>query len=338
MATIHSSGNLDLLSGKVAVLGFGSQGHAHALNLHDSGVDVMVGLRPGSASRDAAEAAGLAVGTVAEAVEDAQLVSFLLPDQVQPSVYEQDVAPNLPAGAALVFAHGFNVHYGRINAPAGHDVFMVAPKGPGHVVRRLFTEGLGTPAVVAVAQDASGKAFQLALAYGTALGAGRAGMIETTFQEETETDLFGEQAVLCGGTAELIRAGFETLVEAGYQPEVAYYECLHELKLIVDLIWEGGLSHMRWSISDTAEYGDFTRGSRVIDEHVREKMREVLGEIQDGTFAREWVAEMESGERNLDELRAAARERQIEQVGLELRSLMTREQPAGAPAGEPRVG
>ena len=332
MATIHSSGNLDLLSGKVAVLGFGSQGHAHALNLHDSGVDVMVGLRPGSSSRDAAEAAGLAVGTVAEAVEGAQLISFLLPDQVQPSIYEQDVAPNLPEGAALVFAHGFNVHYGRVNAPSGHDVFMVAPKGPGHVVRRLFTEGLGTPAVVAVAQDASGRAFELALAYGTALGAGRAGMIETTFQEETETDLFGEQAVLCGGTAELIRAGFETLVEAGYQPEVAYYECLHELKLIVDLIWEGGLSHMRWSISDTAEYGDFTRGNRVIDDHVRAKMREVLGEIQDGTFAREWIAEMEDGECNLDKFRAAARERQIEQVGLELRSLMTREQPAGEPS------
>ena len=209
---------------------------------------------------------------------------------------------------------------------------MVAPKGPGHVVRRLFTEGLGTPAVVAVAQDASGQALELALAYGTALGAGRAGMIETTFAEETETDLFGEQAVLCGGTAELIRAGFETLVEAGYQPEVAYYECLHELKLIVDLIWEGGLSHMRWSISDTAEYGDFTRGDRVIDDHVRGKMREVLGEIQDGTFAREWIAEMDSGEHNLEELRAAARERQIEQVGLELRSLMTREQPTGEPS------
>ena len=292
----------------------------------------MVGLRPGSASRDVAEAAGLAVATVAEAVKGAQLVAFLLPDQVQKRVYEEDVAPNLAEDAALVFAHGFNVHYGRIKAPAGHDVLMVAPKGPGHVVRRLFTEGLGTPAVVAVAQDASGQALELALAYGTALGAGRAGMIETTFAEETETDLFGEQAVLCGGTAELIRAGFETLVEAGYQPEVAYYECLHELKLIVDLIWEGGLSHMRWSISDTAEYGDFTRGNRVIDDHVRAKMREVLGEIQDGTFAREWIAEMDSGEHNLDELRAAARERQIEQVGLELRSLMTRKQPAGEPS------
>jgi len=333
MATIYNGGNVDLLSGKVAILGFGSQGHAHALNLHESGVDVMVGLRPGSSSRDAVEAAGLAVGTVAEAVEGAQLVAFLLPDQVQKRVYDEEVAANLAEGAVLLFAHGFNIHYGRIKAPAGHDVLMVAPKGPGHVVRRLFTEGLGTPAVVAVAQDASGQALQLALAYGTAIGAGRAGMIETTFEEETETDLFGEQAVLCGGTAELIRAGFETLVEAGYQPEVAYYECLHELKLIVDLIWEGGLSHMRWSISDTAEYGDFTRGDRIIDEHVRAKMREVLSEIQDGTFAREWIAEMDSGERNLEEMRAAARERQIEQVGLELRSLMTREQ-----AGEPSVG
>jgi ketol-acid reductoisomerase len=332
VATIYNGGNVDLLSGKVAILGFGSQGHAHALNLHESGVDVMVGLRPDSSSREAAEEAGLTVGTVAEAVKGAQVVAFLLPDQVQKRVYEEDVAPNLADGAALVFAHGFNVHYGRIQAPAGHDVLMVAPKGPGHVVRRLFTEGLGTPAVVAVAQDASGQALELALAYGTALGAGRAGMIETTFAEETETDLFGEQAVLCGGTAELIRAGFETLVEAGYQPEVAYYECLHELKLIVDLIWEGGLSHMRWSISDTAEYGDFTRGNRVIDDHVRAKMREVLGEIQDGTFAREWIAEMDSGEKNLDELRAAARERQIEQVGLELRSLMTRKQPAGEPS------
>ena len=332
MATIYNGGNVDLLSGKVAILGFGSQGHAHALNLHESGVDVMVGLRPGSSSRDAAEAAGLTVGTVAEAVKGAQVVAFLLPDQVQKRVYEEDVAPNLADDAALVFAHGFNIHYERIQAPPGHDVLMVAPKGPGHVVRRLFTEGLGTPAVVAVAQDASGQALELALAYGTALGAGRAGMIETTFAEETETDLFGEQAVLCGGTAELIRAGFETLVEAGYQPEVAYYECLHELKLIVDLIWEGGLSHMRWSISDTAEYGDFTRGNRVIDDHVRAKMREVLGEIQDGTFAREWIAEMDSGEHNLEELRAAARERQIEQVGLELRSLMTRKQPAGEPS------
>ena len=331
-ATIHREGNVDLLSGKVAVIGYGSQGHAHALNLRDSGVEVEVGLRDGSPSWAAAEDAGLTVRTIPEAVRGAQLVAVLLPDHVQKGVYESDVAPNLDPDAAILFAHGFNVHFGQIRPEPGHDVIMVAPKGPGHRVRQLFEAGAGTPGLVAVAQDASGSALDLALAYGTAIGCGRMGMLETTFAEETETDLFGEQAVLCGGTAELIRAGFETLVEAGYQPEVAYYECLHELKLIVDLIWEGGLSHMRWSISDTAEYGDFTRGSRVIDEHVRAKMREVLGEIQDGTFAREWVAEMESGERNLDELRAAARERQIEQVGLELRSLMTRKQPAGEPS------
>ena len=322
MATIHSSGNVDLLSGKVAILGFGSQGHAHALNLHDSGVDVMVGLRPGSASRDSAEAAGLAVGTVAEAVEDAQLVSFLLPDQVQPSVYEQDVAPNLPGGTALVFAHGFNVHYGRIAAPAGHDVFMVAPKGPGHVVRRLFAEGLGTPAVVAVAQDASGQALELALAYGTALGAGRAGMIETTFQEETETDLFGEQAVLCGGASELVRAGFETLVEAGYDPRLAYFECLHELKLIADLMYEKGIQGMRYSISNTAEYGDMTRGKRVIGEESRAAMKEILGEIQSGEFAREWIAENRAGGENLSRMREEGKGHQVEKVGKDLRDMM----------------
>ena len=328
MATIYNSGNVDLLSGKVAILGFGSQGHAHALNLHESGVDVMVGLRPGSESRAAAEAAGLAVGTVAEAVEGAQLVAFLLPDQVQKQVYDEEVAPNLGDKTALVFAHGFNIHYGRIKAPAGHDVLMVAPKGPGHVVRRLFTEGLGTPAVVAVAQDASGQALELALAYGTAIGAGRAGMIETTFEEETETDLFGEQAVLCGGTAELIRAGFETLVEAGYQPEVAYYECLHELKLITDLIWEGGIERMHYSISDTAEYGSHAIGPKVVDEHVRENMRGVLKNIQDGTFARDWVAEMDRGQPVLDEYRAKLAETQIEQVGARLRALNVREEAA----------
>jgi ketol-acid reductoisomerase len=333
VATIHRTGNTELLSGKVAVLGFGSQGHAHALNLHDSGVDVVVGLRPDSSSWQAAEEAGLAVATLPDAVRGAQVVFLLLPDHTQPPVFEEAVAPNLADGAVLGFAHGFNVHYGRIEPPPGHDVIMVAPKGPGHVVRRLFTEGLGTPAVVAVAQDASGRALELALAYGMAIGAGRAGMIETTFAEETETDLFGEQAVLCGGTTELIRAGFETLVEAGYQPEVAYYECLHELKLIVDLIWEGGLTHMRWSISDTAEYGDLTRGPRVIDAHVRDRMRELLAEIQDGSFARELIEEMDSGERTFNELRAAARRLQIEQVGLELRSLMTRER-----AEEPSVG
>jgi ketol-acid reductoisomerase len=325
MATIHREGTLDRLTGKVAVVGYGSQGHAHALNLHDSGVDVQVGLREGSASLAAAEDAGLAVGTVAEAVQGAQIVSLLLPDQVQPRVYEDDVAPNLDPGAALLFAHGFNVHYGRIAPPAGHDVIMVAPKGPGHIVRRLFTEGFGTPAIVAVAQDASGSAFDLALAYGVGIGAARAGMIETTFAEETETDLFGEQAVLCGGVTELVRAGFETLVEAGYQPEIAYYECLHELKLIVDLIWEGGLAGMRHSVSDTAEYGDLTRGPRVVDEHVRENMRALLDDVRSGVFAREWIAEMDSGEKHLAELRAQAASQVLEQVGPELRALMRRE-------------
>jgi ketol-acid reductoisomerase len=330
MATIHREGNLDLLSGKVAVLGYGSQGHAHALNLRDSGVDVEVGLRGGSPSRAAAEEAGLTVGTPAEVVRDAQIVAFLLPDQVHPSVYAE-VAPHLAPDATLLFAHGFNVHYGRVAAPEGHDVIMVAPKGPGHIVRRLFTEGFGTPAVVAVAQDASGTAFDLALAYGTGIGAARAGMIETTFAEETETDLFGEQAVLCGGVTELIRAGFETLVEAGYQPEVAYYECLHELKLIVDLIHEGGLSGMRYSVSDTAEFGDLTRGPRVIDDLVREQMKALLEEIQSGAFAREWIAEMDAGELRLKELREEASNLEIERVGKELRALMRRETevPAG---------
>ncbi len=297
MAVIHREGNVELLSGKVAVLGYGSQGHAHALNLRDSGVEVEVGLREGSPSRRAAEEAGLAIGTPAEVVRDAQVVSFLLPDQVQPRVYEADVAPNLAPGAALLFAHGFNVHYGRISPPRGHDVVMVAPKGPGHIVRRLFEEGFGTPAIVAVESDASGRAFDLTLAYGAAIGAARAGMIETTFAEETESDLFGEQAVLCGGVTELVRAGFETLVDAGYQPEVAYYECLHELKLIVDLICEGGLSGMRHSISDTAEYGDLTRGPRVIDELVREQMQTILADIRSGAFAREWIAEMDAASR-----------------------------------------
>jgi ketol-acid reductoisomerase len=325
MATIHTQGDLDLLGGKVAVVGYGSQGHAHALNLRDSGVDVEVGVREGGPSWAQAEEAGLPVRTVAEAVRGAQLVSILLPDQVQPQVYRESIAENLEPGAALLFAHGFNVHYGRVEAPEGHDVIMVAPKGPGHVVRRLYAEGYGTPAIVAVARDASGRAFELALAYGAAIGAGRAGMIETTFAEETETDLFGEQAVLCGGVTELIRAGFDTLVEAGYQPEVAYYECLHELKLIVDLIWEGGLSHMRWSVSDTAEFGDYTRGPRVVDEHVRERMRELLAEIRNGAFAKEWIADMDAGEPKLKALRDEAAATPIEQVGAELRALMHRE-------------
>jgi ketol-acid reductoisomerase len=325
MATVHREGNLDLLTGKVAVLGYGAQGHAHALNLRDSGVEVEVGLREGSPSRAAAEDAGLTVGELGEVVGGAQVVSMLLPDQVQPGVYTDAVAPNLAPGAALLFAHGFNVHYGRIAPPPGHDVIMVAPKGPGHIVRRLFEEGYGTPAVVAVAQDASGQASALALAYGAGIGAARAGMIETSFAEETETDLFGEQAVLCGGVTELVRAGFETLVEAGYQPEIAYYECMHELKLIVDLMWEGGLTGMRHVVSDTAEYGDLTRGPRVVDAHVRETMRTLLDEIRSGAFAREWIAEMDAGEPTLAELRTKAASQLLEQVGPELRTLMRRE-------------
>jgi ketol-acid reductoisomerase len=331
MATIHREGDLGLLTGKVAVIGYGSQGHAHALNLRDSGVAVEVGVREGSPSRAAAEEAGLKARPVAEAVRGAQLVSLLLPDQVQPRVWKEDVQPTLEPGAAVLFAHGFNVHFGRIEPPPGHDVIMVAPKGPGHIVRRLYTEGYGTPAIVAVAQDASGRAFDLTLAYGAAIGAGRAGMIETSFAEETETDLFGEQAVLCGGVTELVRLGFETLVEAGYQPEIAYYECLHELKLIVDLMWEGGLSGMRYSISDTAEYGDLTRGPRVIDEHVRENMRKLLSDIREGVFAQEWIEEMDAGEPHLNELRAKAGEERIERVGAELRALMHRvEKPESA--------
>ena len=325
MATVYREGNLALLTGKVAVMGYGSQGHAHALNLRDSGVEVEVGLRQDSASWPLAEEAGLTVKTIPEAVAGAQVVSMLLPDQVQPQVYERDALPALDPEAALLFAHGFNVHYGRIEPPATHDVIMVAPKGPGHIVRRLYEQGYGTPALVAIAQDSSGQAFDLALAYGAGIGAGRAGMIETTFMEETETDLFGEQAVLCGGVTELVRLGFDTLVEAGYQPEIAYYECLHELKLIVDLIYEGGLAGMRHSVSDTAEYGDLTRGPRVIDGQVRENMRRLLSEIREGSFADEWIREMDTGEPHLQELRTKAAELQLEEVGRELRGLMHRE-------------
>jgi ketol-acid reductoisomerase len=325
MAEILKAGNVGLLSGKVAVLGYGSQGHAHALNLADSGVEVEVGLREGSTSRAAAEEAGLSVTTPEEAVRGAQLVALLVPDGAQPSLYRDAVEPNLEPGAALLFAHGFNVHYGRIAPPAGHDVIMVAPKGPGHIVRRLYEEGFGTPAVIAVAQDASGQARELALAYGAGIGAARAGMVETTFEEETETDLFGEQTVLCGGVTQLIRLGFETLVEAGYQPEVAYYECLHELKLIVDLIWEGGIERMHYSISDTAEYGSHAVGPKVVDEHVRENMRAVLASIRDGSFAREWIAEMDRGQPSLDEYRRALAATTLEQVGARLRALNERE-------------
>jgi ketol-acid reductoisomerase len=323
VAEVLREGNVELL-GKVAVLGYGSQGHAHALNLHDSGVDVAVGLREGSSSRADAEQAGLRVAAPAEAVKGTQVVAFLLPDQVQPAVYEE-VEGSLEPDAALLFAHGFNIHYGRIQPPKGHDVIMVAPKGPGHIVRRIFTEGYGTPALIAVAQDSSGRARELALAWAAGIGATRAGVLETTFAEETETDLFGEQAVLCGGVTELIRSGFETLVEAGYQPEIAYYECVHELKLIVDLIYEGGLKGMRYSISDTAEFGDLTRGPKVIDDHVRQNMRKLLSDIREGSFAQEWIEEMSTGERTLRELRAKAAEERVEEVGELLRGLMVRE-------------
>jgi ketol-acid reductoisomerase len=324
MATILRDGDLSLLSGRVAVVGYGAQGHAHALNLRDSGIEVAVGLRPGGASWPKAESAGLQVAAVEDAVRGAQLVAMLIPDQSQPQVFTEHVEPNLEPGAAVLFAHGFNVLYERVRPAAGHDVIMVAPKGPGDVVRRLFTEGYGTPALIAVEQDASGRARDLALAYAVGIGAGRAGILETTFREETETDLFGEQAVLCGGTAELIRAGFETLVAAGYQPECAYYECLHEMKLIVDLIYEGGLEHMRRVVSDTAEFGDYTRGRRVIDEHVREEMKAILGDIQSGAFAREWIADMDAGEARLKSMRSEAAQTTLARVGEELRGLMHR--------------
>ena len=330
MATIHRGGNVDLLSGKVAVIGYGSQGHAHALNLRDSGIEVEVGLRAGSPSADAAEDAGLAVGTVGDATRGAQVVAVLVPDHVQKGVYEQEVEPNLEPDAALLFAHGLNVHFGRIVPAAGHDVVMVAPKAPGHRVRELYESGAGTPGLVAVHQDSSGQALELALAYGTAIGCGRVGLLETTFAEETESDLFGEQAVLCGGVTSLVKAGFETLVEAGYQPEIAYYECLNELKLIVDLIYEGGFEYMRYSISDVAEYGDLTRGPRVVDERVKETMRTLLDEIRSGAFARELFADDEAGRPQFEELRRRNAGGQLEQVGSELRALAGKEGLLGA--------
>ncbi len=330
MATIHRGGNVDLLAGKVAVIGYGSQGHAHALNLRDSGVEVEVGLRAGSPSADAAEDAGLAVGTVGDATRGAQVVAILVPDHVQKGVYEQEVEPNLEPDAELLFADGLNVHFGRIVPAAGHDVVMVAPKAPGHRVRELYESGAGTPGLVAVHQDSSGQALELALAYGTAIGCGRVGLLETTFGEETESDLFGEQAVLCGGVTALVKAGFETLVEAGYQPEIAYYECLNELKLIVDLIYEGGFEYMRYSISDVAEYGDLTRGPRVVDERVKETMRTLLDEIRSGAFARELFADDEAGRPRFEELRRQNAGGQLEQVGSELRALAGKEGLLGA--------
>ena len=330
MATIHREGNVDLLAGKVAVIGYGSQGHAHALNLRDSGIEVEVGLRPGSSSGDAAEEAGLTVSSVGEATQGAQVVAILVPDHVQKGVYESEIEASLEPDAALLFAHGLNVHFGRIVPAAGHDVVMVAPKAPGHRVRELYESGAGTPGLVAVHQDASGQALELALAYGTAIGCGRVGLLETTFAEETESDLFGEQAVLCGGVTSLIKAGFETLVEAGYQPEIAYYECLNELKLIVDLIYEGGFEYMRYSISDVAEYGDLTRGPRVVDERVKETMRTLLDEIRSGAFARELFADDEAGRPQFEELRRKNAGGQLERVGSELRALAGKEGLLGA--------
>src|SRR3954465_13794408 len=324
-ATVYYEADADrsLIQGrKVAVVGYGSQGHAHALNLRDSGVDVRVGLREGSSSKAKAEAEGLRVLPVADAAAEADVIMILLPDTEQKRVYDADIAPNLSPGDAVAFAHGFNIRFGRITPPEGVDVIMVAPKGPGHLVRRTYVEGGGVPALIAVAQDATGKAKDLALSYAAAIGAARAGVLETTFAEETETDLFGEQVVLCGGITELVMAGYETLVGAGYQPESAYFECLHELKLIVDLMYENGISGMRFSISDTAEYGDLTRGPRIINEGTRAEMKRILEEIQDGRFAEEWIAENRAGRPRFNELRAKGAEHPIEKVGADLRAMM----------------
>ena len=323
------------LSGQtVAIIGYGSQGHAHAQNLHESGVDVIVGLAPGSKSRPLAEEAGLRVADVADAVKAADAIMILVPDTGQKAVYDADIAPNLRPGQLVMFAHGFNIHFGRIDPPGDVDVGMVAPKGPGHLLRSVYQAGGGVPALFAVHRDASGTARARTLAYARALGSTRAGVLETTFAEETETDLFGEQSVLCGGTASLVKMAFETLVEAGYQPELAYFETMHELKLIVDLLYRGGLNFMRFSVSDTAEYGDYVSGPRIIDERVRETMRAVLGDIQDGSFAARWIAENESGRHEFERMRAADRDHQIEQVGAELRSQMAFLNPVVVRAGQ----
>ncbi len=307
---------------KIAILGYGSQGHAHALNLHDSGFDVVVGLRSDSSSVAKAEEAGLTVLSLEEAAAQADFIMLLTPDTEQKHMYEESIAPHLSAGKVLAFAHGFNIRFDRIHPPADVDVVMIAPKGPGHLVRRTFVEGGGVPSLIAVHQDASGRAHDLALAYAQGIGSTRAGVLDTTFTEETETDLFGEQAVLCGGVTELVRAGYETLVEAGYQPESAYFECLHELKLIVDLMYEEGITGMRYSISDTAEYGDLTRGPRIITPAVKAEMKKVLTEIQDGTFAAEWIKENEIGRPRYRELREVGKKHPIEDVGSRLRTLM----------------
>ena len=336
----EQDGDLKYLDGMtVAVIGYGSQGHAHALNLRDSGIQVVVAEKAGTANWDKAKAAGFQVVSAAEAARLGDIIMILVPDMLQPALYRDEIAPQLRPGKTLMFAHGFNIHYGQIVPPPDVDVSMIAPKAPGHRVRELFKEGVGVPALVAVHQNPSGLALQRALAYARALGCLKAGVIETTFKEETESDLFGEQAVLCGGVSELIRAGFETLVEAGYAPEIAYFECLHELKLIVDLIQEGGLSYMRYSVSDTAEYGDYTRGPRIINQAVREEMRRILAEVQSGQFAREWIEEYtRNGLKNFLAMREAARNQPIEIVGRELRRMMPflkREKEAGVPVDQP---
>jgi ketol-acid reductoisomerase len=332
----EKDGDLSYLSGKtVAITGYGSQGHAHALNLRDSGIDVIVALYEGSPSWKKAEAAGLKVMTVSEAARAADVIMILVSDHIQADLYNSDIAPHLKKGMTLMFAHGFNIHFGFIKPPADVDVTMVAPKAPGHRVRELFTENVGVPALVAVHQNASGNALETALAYARALGCLKAGVIETNFKEETESDLFGEQTVLCGGVSELIRAGFETLTEAGYAPEIAYFECLHELKLIVDLIYEGGLGYMRYSISDTAEYGDYTRGKRLVTDETRKEMKKILAEIQSGQFAKDWMAENKAGRQKFLDMRKEAADQPIEKVGAELRAMMPflkKKKEAGVPA------
>ena len=325
MATIYYDKDADstLLAGKtIGVIGYGSQGHAHALNLKDSGHNVVIGLYQGSQSRTKAEAQGLRVDSSANVARDADIIVMLLPDTSQAEVYRNEIAPNLTAGKSLVFAHGFTIHYKTIVPPDNVDVWMIAPKAPGHRMREVFVGGQGVPALLAVHQDATGHATELALAYALGVGSTRAGILRTTFAEETETDLFGEQTVLCGGVTSLIKAGFETMVEAGYQPESAYFEVLHELKLIVDLIYEGGMEYMRYSVSDTAEWGDYTRGPQVVDEHVKENMRKVLDAIQDGSFAREWIAENDEGRPRFNRLRQENQGHPVEKVGKELRGMM----------------
>lgn len=325
----------------IAIIGYGSQGHAHALNLRDSGCDVMVGLPATSKSRMTARADGLRVESVTDAAAASKIIMMLVPDHVQKQVYEDEVLPHLSSGKTLMFAHGFNIQFGQIKPPAEVDVSMVAPKSPGHRLRELFQEGVGVPSLVAVHQNTSGEAMSMALAYAKGLGSLRAGVLETTFKEETETDLFGEQAVLCGGVSQLIQAGFETLVDAGYQPEIAYFECLHELKLIVDMIYEGGLGYMRYSVSDTAEYGDYYAGERVIDDHVRKAMKDLLKRVQDGSFAKEWIKENEQGRKKFLAMRQAGADSQLEQVGAELRGMMTwlrKGKEAVAPTAGAQVG